>query len=111
MELPYPAEEHQARLMCGDPVALAYEWLKGYAENLNSQMETSSYGEDYAPITVEELIETGMSHVGDGWGDYISRGGSFEGVSLDMTFWDKLSIFKQIEIPQDNRNSFLSCSC
>ena len=96
--------------MCGDPVATAYEWLKGYTDNLNSMMN-SYEDEDHTPITIEELINTGMSHLSDSWGDYIVRGGSFEGTSIDPTFWDKLAQFKQIEIPMDKRNNFLSCSC
>ncbi len=44
-------------------------------------------------------------HSGEG------RGGAFEGFSVDPTFWDKLAIIKEIEIPDESRNSFFSCSC
>ena len=50
-------------------------------------------------------------HLDGGWGDYIVRGGSFEGVSLDMTFWDKYEILFEKKIPYKDRTSFLSCSC
>lgn len=67
---------------------------------------------DYPPSDVDELINTAMSHVtDDGWGDYISRGGAFEGQYTDPTFWDKLAILKDLEIPQEKRNNFFSCAC
>lgn len=103
----YPESEHQVRVACGDPVALAYEWISAYAKNLSGDSE-------YETVTVEELIDTAMTHVdtNDRWGgDYISRGGLLEGVYVDDTFWDKLAILKGIEIPESNRNNFFSCSC
>lgn len=110
MERPYPDDQHSVRLMCGDPIAIAYEWISAYVENLNSRIDE----DDGSLITMDELIETAMSHVDSesSWGgDYLIRGGAFEGVDVDPMFWDKLSILKQITIPQKNRNSFLSCSC
>lgn len=112
--LPYPMDEHKARIMCGDPIALAYKWIESYLENLNDRITPD---EDYnsEPITMDELIETAMSHInvesGRWGGDYIVRGGAFEGFSVDPTFWDKLAIIKEIEIPNESRNSFFSCSC
>jgi hypothetical protein len=107
-------EEHDARRMCGDPRALAYEWIKAYAENLSDRAEGNGYNS--APITVEELIQTAISHLPDEegnsrWGDYITRGGTFEGESTDPVFWEKLAILKDIEIPNDKRSNFFSCSC
>lgn len=116
IELPYAQEEHDSRVLCGDPVACGYEWIKRYVDNLNDRISSDSESEDYghSELTVEEVIETAMSHLDDGsrWGgDYIVKGGVFEGTSTDPTFWDKLADFKQIEIPQDKRNNFFSCSC
>jgi len=113
MKFPYPENEHKSRVICGDPVALAYEWIRAYTENLNSRINQA---EDGSLLTMKEVIETAMSHVNasDGpyaWGDYITRGGAFEGVRIDPTFWDKLADFKQIEISHDKRNNFLSFSC
>ena len=116
--LPWQSEgEFNALLMIGDPEAKqydAYKWIEAYAAQLSEQAADSyDYGYNSTdPVTVEELIETAMSHVRpDGWGDYITRGGAFEGESVDALFWDKLAIYMDIEIPHDKRGSFFSCSC
>ena len=109
--------EFNALLMIGDPEAKqydAYKWIEAYADQLTQQVNESYDNEDghYEGVSVEELIETAMSHVRpDGWGDYITRGGAFEGESVDALFWDKLAIYMDIEIPHDKRGSFFSCSC
>lgn len=112
--MPFPEEEYAPRLMCGDPVALAYKWIESYAENLSDLAFRQEDEYDKSPITVDELIDTALSHVDSEtlWsGDYITRGGAFEGVGVDPTFWDKLAIVKGAEIPQESRNNFFSCSC
>lgn len=101
----YDTEHHKAKLLLLDPQAVAYEWIIHYVENLNDMVDHGS------SITLEELLETADSHRGGSWGDYIVRGGAFEGYSLDMTFWDMYSTLLGEEIPQEDRNSFFSCSC
>ena len=108
----YDTTDHKAKLMCGDPQAQAYQWILNYLENLNSMI--SEYGYDeyrHSEITLEELLYTAQSHIGDPWGDYISRGGVFEGHGTDPVFWDKLSILREEGIDHDKRGSFFSCSC
>jgi hypothetical protein len=112
---PYPNEaDMKVRVMVGDPVAIAYLWLVAYLENINS-MITGSHDEfNYqGELSFDELIDTALSHVGDDdpWGDYITRGGIFEGFRMDPTFWDKLAILKEIDIPQSQRGTIFSCSC
>ena len=107
----YDTEHHQAKLLLLDPQAVAYEWILRYIDNLNDMIDTES---DYGrtdPIDIVELLEVAESHRGGSWGDYIVRGGAFEGYSLDMTFWDMYSTLLGEEIPQEDRNSFFSCSC
>lgn len=110
-DLDYEEDQHEVRLMVGDPQAVAFEWIRRYAENLNSRLDDDDTRYD-GEVTAEELIEIGTEHATDSnsW-NYISRGGAFEGTSVDPLFWDKLAILKGIEIPQENRNSFFSCSC
>jgi hypothetical protein len=107
---PYPADQEQVRIMCGDPQALAYKWIESYLENLNSHLRREDGDEE---VTLDELIDTAMSHLDESgrWGDYITRGGAFEGVDTDPMFWEKLAILKGIEIPDEKRVSFFSCSC
>lgn len=108
--LPYPVEEHGPRLMCGDPVAQAYEWIRAYARNLSDQVASASdsYGGD---VTVDELMETADSHQGEGWGDYIGRGGTFEGEDVDPTFWEKYAIVRGKPLDEVEQNSLFTCSC
>lgn len=110
---PYPddtPEVQSVRRMVGDPLMLAYAWIEAYVENVNNMLNR----DEDNPISVDELIETAFSHIesNHSWGgDYIVRGGTFEGYQMDPTFWDKLAILKQIEIPQDRRQDFFSCAC
>lgn len=107
---PFPDDVMKVRIMVGDPQALAYLWIEAYTENLNSMIDS----EDGSDLTVSEVIDVAMTHVRDNantWGEYIVRGGAFEGFQMDPTFWDKLADLKQIDIPQRVRGSFFSCSC
>lgn len=109
----FPIEELEGRILLGDRKAEAWKWIDSYTENLNSMIDSDGeYGG--SPISVDELIDTAKTHLkgnGSRWGEYITRGGVFEGFSLDMTFWDKLSILLDEEITDDERVSFFSCSC
>ncbi|MNO13123.1 hypothetical protein D3C76_27490 [compost metagenome] len=116
--LPYDIEEHKGRLMCGDPVAIAYEWIRAYAENLTDQVNSYNDDNEYGSegVTVDELMEVADSHQPDengnnGWGDYISRGGTFEGEGVDPTFWEKYAIVRGKHIDDVDQSSFFSCSC
>lgn len=113
----YPEEEHEGRAIMGDLPALAYEWIKAYALNLTDQVKQSVGDDDYydnSPITAELLIETANSHQKDGnnnWGDYIIRGGTFEGESVDPLFWEKYAQFTGRDREDVQDNDFFSCSC
>lgn len=110
--LPYDPETHKVRVMCGDPVALSYEWIKAYAENLSDRAKNQSDEYNTSEVTVDELIDSAMSNMDpNSWGNYIIRGGAFEGYQVEPLFWEKLAILKGIEIPQENQNNFFSCSC
>lgn len=114
-DVPYPPDQHQARLVMGDPIAEAYEWIRGYAANLTDQVHNSYDHEEqgHADITVGELLSVADSHQStSGWGDYIIRGGAFEGEGVEPMFWDKYAILR--EIPRDQvkyDGGFFSCSC
>lgn len=111
--VPYPIEQHQARLICADPVAQAWEWISRYAQNLTDQVQESREGDE--GVSIAELIETANSHQEDSnnrWGgEYITRGGVFEGASVDPTFWVKYAIATGRELKNVQQNSFFGCSC
>ena len=109
----YPMDQHKARLLAGDKKALAYEWMVNYCLNLEDQANGGYNEEDYGTfsISVDELVAIADSHQKDGWGDYISHGGAFEGFSLDPMFWDKYADLKGIDRGSVEEASFFSCSC
>lgn len=114
-----PDAEIKTLILIGDEQAEAYAWLKAYADNLNDMCSGGGDHDDdeddyYGGVSLDDLIETGLSQIEStsGWGgDYLSRGGAFESMSVDPTFWDKLAALFKIDIPSDRRNSFFSCSC
>lgn len=116
MEHPYPIEEHEARVICGDQRALAYAWLLAYAQNLNAQCQPSDDDDEaYGSVTIEDLLEVADSHQpgkGGQWGgDYLSRGGAFEGQSVDASFWKHYAAFREIPFDEVEESHFFSCSC
>lgn len=113
--LPYPEDEHKARLLMGDPVALGYAWIVAYAKQISPEPDASDDEDDYysLPITADELINTAIENINSDsrWGsDYVSRP-YLEGESLDPVFWEKLSLILQKDIPMSKRESFFTCSC
>ena len=49
-----------------------------------------------------------------GWGDYIVRGGAFEGEGVEPMFpmfWEKYADFTGRDRDSIEENSFFSCSC
>ena len=113
-------EEYEVQLLLGNKVALAYAWIDAYAIQLDARVVASSarheegYGYPLEGITTEEMISLGESRVGheDFWGgEYLVRGGVFEGESTDPLYWDHLATLLGVEIPDKERGSFFSCSC
>lgn len=109
-EFPWKDEaEFNAYLIMGNPKADALKWIRSYAESLGGE-----YDDEWCGVTEYELISTALTHISDdpnNWGDFLVKGGLLEDTSVDPTFWDKLSVLLDYEIPSDNRNSFFSCSC
>ena len=109
----YKEDEHQGRLVLGDPQAEAYAWIMAYAAQITAQAQTDieSYSENEPHYSAEDLITIAKSNMYGGCGDYICHGGAFEGEGVDPLFWDKLSIVLDEEVADKDRNSFFSCSC
>lgn len=97
-------ELHQMHLLLEVPSAMALERIREYAKSL---------GDGNHEVTAEELIETALGNMesSNGWGDYIVKGGLLEGVQVSDQFWTDLAIYKQIDIPEEKRGNFFSCSC
>lgn len=71
------------------------KWITDYAHSIGSTYcELMDAADDY------------LSH-----GEYLIRGGTFEGYSISDEFWDKYDNIKRKTTKEDDRGSFLSCSC
>jgi hypothetical protein len=71
----------------------AEEWINDFADRIGSTYsEIMSGADDYQTS-----------------GDYLVRGGTFEGMSIPEEFWDMYERVKRITV--EDRGSFLSCSC
>lgn len=103
--LDFPLSELTARIAVGDPKAEAYAWIEAYARNLVPEGRLDYDNGPIDSVSPDELINAFLHD------DIISRGGLFEGESVDDTFFDKLSILLDRRIPDKDRNNFFSCSC
>jgi hypothetical protein len=71
------------------------KWVTDFADNIGSDYnEIMAAADDY------------LAH-----GEYLVRGGTFEGYSVPDEFWDKYEAIKRKKVEENERGSFLSCSC
>jgi hypothetical protein len=98
----HPAFEEEDRLKSMEPTFFklqgsveAERWIADFADNI---------GSNYS-----ELMEGAEDYLKNG--DYLVRGGTFEGYSIPDEFWDKFELIKRKRVEEDDRGSFLSCSC
>lgn len=95
----HPAFEREAELAAMEPTLnkLRYSaeeaWITEYAREI---------GSDY-----DEIMEAAANY--QATGDYLVRGGTFEGVYLPDEFWDKYEVVKRTRVT--SRGSFFGCSC
>ncbi|HHT4259191.1 TPA: hypothetical protein ACTYZB_004858 [Klebsiella variicola] len=84
----------------GTDVLKAEEWLSSYAEELD--------------LDLEELINYGRSNafrLPGSWEEYLCKGSNLEGQRTPMEFWENLAIYLGIDIPEENKTNFFTCSC
>lgn len=98
----HPAFEQEDALAAMEPTlyklkgAVAEEkWVTDFAENMGS--------------TYQEIMDGADEYLRDG--NYLVQGGKFEGYHIPDEFWDKYEIIKRAKIAEEDRGSFLSCSC
>jgi hypothetical protein len=95
----HPAFEKEAELAKMEPTLnkLRYsgdeQWITEYAQRIGS--------------TYDEIMEAAESY--QTTGDYLVRGGTFEGEYIPDEFWDKYEAVKRTKVRA--RGSFLGCSC
>mgnify|MGYP003476804670 FL=1 len=98
----HPAFEKEDELASFEPTfnklkgAPAEEkWVTDFAENMGS--------------TYDEIMDGAEAYLQSG--DYLVRGGTFEGYHIPDEFWDKYEAIKRAKVAESERGSFLSCRC
>jgi hypothetical protein len=71
------------------------KWITEFAEHI---------GTNY-----NDLMDAAKSYLSHG--EYFVQGGDFEGYSIPDEFWEKYQIVTRETVDEDDRGSFLSCSC
>lgn len=88
------AEEEEERKQHARKQAEA--WLRDYADTVDADFD-------------EMMSVADSHHSPDGWGDYLSDGGKWEGESVPEEFWEHYAIYKDVEYR--HAGNFFSCSC
>lgn len=88
-------QQHKAKLLLGDPVAVAKQKIMDAADNLN--------------VSYDELMENAANYKANG--EYWSEGGRFEGESLPHDFWQNYEKVTGENCKDFYGDHFLSCSC
>lgn len=70
-------------------------WIENYADMLG--------------ITFDELMEAAHNYIS--YGEYLCRGGQFEGEYTSEEFWDNYEQYKKIKLNSSQKTNFFSCSC
>ena len=64
---------------------------------------------DEADLSVDELLEGAHQYLE--YGEYLNEGSRWESFYLDDEFWIHYEVHTGIEVPEEKRGSFFSCSC
>lgn len=101
-EWTHPDFEREEELLKAEPTfqklsgpTAEEEWVRAYADGIGSTYDELMYGAD-------DYVRSG---------DYLVRGGTFEGVYITDEFWDKYEIIRKTKLNADDRDNFLGCSC
>jgi hypothetical protein len=110
----FPGQRFWMWMRPGSITSLRHEWTHPAFKPSASQREARAEVRlrEMAPLVnmdFEEMIEGAKQYVASG--DYMCDGGRFEGVSLPEGFWENFCTYTGIDVPEDNRWPFFSCSC
>lgn len=76
---PYPIEEHQGRVLLGDPVAVSYEWLLKYARELDQPLD--------------KVVSLAL-HSKNAWSNWMINertGSDMKGTPICSYFWEHIA--------------------
>lgn len=114
----YPRQIHSLRHVWTHPSFPDTAEVAGEAPKLHANSASEQWIRDYAACIdlsynrlmagADEWLE---SRKGSQWGEYLSDGGTLEGVTTDPTFWDHYAIVRGVKVPTEYRENFFSCSC
>lgn len=92
-----------------DEKAKSMKWIEAYAASLSGE-----YLDEFMLVTADELIETAKTWVDPNsrWGgDYLVKGGLFEGNYVSRDFWRHFEVVTGTAPANGETPSFFSCSC
>jgi hypothetical protein len=87
----HPAFDAQTSPLVSD----SKKWLRDYANDINT--------------TYKKLMDGAKNFIE--CGEYLCEGGNFEGVSTNENFWHHYEIVTGETVPENQKQSFFSCSC
>lgn len=121
----YPGEQFYMFLYPNTITSLRHDWthpafetedelaaLEPMLHKLQGAVEEEKWITDFAEgmgSTFQEIMQGADDYLASG--DYLVRGGTFEGYHIPDEFWDKYEAIRRKKIKEDDRGSFLSCSC
>lgn len=94
----------QTKLLIDVDMQRAHSYVCKLAEELEISYEGLM---NYAERAVE-------SRASSSWGDYFCHptdSGKWEGMNIPDEFWNHYQLLVEVEVPEEHRGSFLSCSC
>ena len=80
-----------------------------YMEKFASECTGYDYEDNETHATVDMILEGADEYLRTG--EYLSKGGMFEGIVADETFWRHYETIRRVQVPEDQKTSFFSCSC
>lgn len=78
-----------------DPKSCSQLWLEDYADELD--------------VSYADLMENAAHYLSHG--DYWNMGEKFDSVDFNYDFWDHYQAMTGDKVDENDRNSFLTCSC
>ncbi len=98
----HPAFEEEDKISSFEPTFFKLQgsiesekWITNFAEGIGSNYN--------------EIMSGAKDYLADG--DYLLRGGTFEGESIPDEFWNHYEKITQKTVSENDRGTFLSCSC
>lgn len=100
----FAAAEVAAEPLPADAKSVSERWIRDYAEQIDVTYNQLMGGAD-------SWVES-KQYDKSGWGgDYLCLGGTLEGISTSPAFWKHYEVVRGVEVVEDHKQNFFTCSC